>query len=99
LSDPRVQFKNQIKYKGNITLIEAIFPGGFRRERANYWRSAGYSLYLKANDENADFDNKGSLANANDNYSAGMVFFGLCLKNKDSIYLGSLLQFLKDRRN
>ena len=85
--------------QGKYYFNKSYFPGGFRWERANYWQSADYSLYFKANDENADFDNRGNLANANDNYSAGLVFFGLCLKNKESIYLGSLSQFLKDTRN
>ena len=40
-----------------------------------------YSLNFKANDDNANFDNRN--LNANDNYSAGVVLLGLCLNKKE----------------
>ena len=42
------------------------------------WQSREHSLYWKANDDKLDFDNKANLGNANDNYSGGLVFLGLC---------------------
>ena len=43
------------------------------------WQSADYSLNFKANDDKLDFNNTDNLANANDNYSGGLLFLGLCL--------------------
>ena len=42
-------------------------------------QSVDYSLNFKANDDKLDFDNTDNLANANDNYSGGLLFLGLCL--------------------
>ncbi|OGL84826.1 hypothetical protein A3H10_01955 [Candidatus Uhrbacteria bacterium RIFCSPLOWO2_12_FULL_46_10] len=42
-------------------------------------QSAEYSLYLNPNDDNLNFDNRANLADANDNYSGGVSFVGLCL--------------------
>ena len=44
-----------------------------------FWQSAEYSLYLNPNDDNLNFDNRANLGNANDNYSGGLLFVGLCL--------------------
>lgn len=44
-----------------------------------FWQDAEYSLYLNPNDANCDFDNRANLADANDNYSGGVSFLGLCL--------------------
>ena len=43
------------------------------------WQSADYSLNFKANADRLSFDNTDNLANANDNYSGGLLFLGLCL--------------------
>ena len=40
------------------------------------WQSAGYSLYFNANDDNANFDNRSNLGNANGNYAGGLVVLG-----------------------
>jgi hypothetical protein len=49
-------------------------------EKAKFWQSQEYSLNVKANDDNANFDNRTNLGNANDNYSGALFFRGLCLK-------------------
>lgn len=54
-------------------------------ERGNFWQSSENSLYFKANDDKANFDNRGNLANANDNYSGGLLFLGLCLNKGASL--------------
>ena len=45
-------------------------------KRQKFWQSADYSLNFKANDDKLDFDNTDNLANANDNYSGGLLFLG-----------------------
>lgn len=44
-----------------------------------FWHDAEYSLYLNPNNENLNFDNRANLENANENYSGGLSFLGLCL--------------------
>jgi len=44
-----------------------------------FWQDAEYSLYLNSNDDFLYFDNRANLADANDNYSGGVSFLGLCL--------------------
>lgn len=53
-----------------------------QREKGKIWQSRENSLYFKANDDNANFDNRSNLDNANENYSGGLVFRGLCLNYK-----------------
>ena len=48
------------------------------------WQSEQYSLYFNANDDNANFDNRTNLDDANDNYAGGLVVLGLCLNNPDN---------------
>ena len=48
-------------------------------KRQILWQSADYSLNFKANDDKLAFSNTDNLANANDNYSGDLLFFGLCL--------------------
>jgi hypothetical protein len=55
-----------------------------RRERTNYWQSPGHSLYFKANDDRLNFNNRGNLGNANDNYSSGLLFLGSAQYNRGS---------------
>ena len=40
------------------------------------WRSPGYSLYFRADDDGLVFDRGGDLGFANDNYSSGLLFLG-----------------------
>ncbi len=56
------------------------------------WQSSDYSLNFNANDDNANFDNRDNLSNANDNYSGGVLFVGLCLKT--SLCVAEALLFL-----
>lgn len=56
------------------------------------WQSPQYSLYFNANDDNAKFDNRDNLANANDNYSGGLLLLGLCLESESSRAAGAFLR-------
>ena len=77
-------FRSQIKYRRNITLIKSYFSSGLDGKEQNSWQSSNYSLYFKANDDRLNFDDADDLVNANDDYSGGLLFLGLCLnKNKD----------------
>ena len=42
---------------------------------------------MKANDDKANFDNRANLADADDNYSGGLLFIGLCLNNARSLFI------------
>ncbi len=46
-------------------------------KKAFLWSSADYSLYFEADDGNLNFDNRN--LTANDYYSGGLFFLGLCL--------------------
>ena len=50
-----------------------------REEVSTIWQQPEQTLYLKANDDKAKFDNKDNLGNANDKYSGGLVFSRLFL--------------------
>jgi|GEM_PF-3195591 len=74
-------------------LVFDYFSGVNRWEKANFWQSSENSLYFKANDDNANFDNRANLADANDNYSGGLLFIGLCLnKSQEPLYKRLLCQ-------
>lgn len=75
--------RNEIQGK-----IFDIFSSARGRRKIKSWNSADYSLNFKANDDNANFDNRN--LNANDNYSAGLVLLGLCLNKKRAPYDGAL---------
>lgn len=83
--------RNRIKYRRNITYVK-LFLQWFGWERTNSWQSAEYSLNFKANDDNLNFDNTDNLANANDNYSGGLLFVGLCLNENKGPCVGSLFK-------
>ncbi len=60
-------------------------------EKGNHWQAVfEQSLNFKANDAKLKFDNKDNLGNANDNYSGGLLFVGLCLTSKELLLRGSL---------
>lgn len=75
--------RDQIKYRKNIIYSLSYFSSDYRRKRTNSWQSPGYSLCFKANDDKLDFDNTDNLTNANDNYSGGLLFLGLCLDKRN----------------
>jgi len=72
--------------RGPNKIQEAQFcsSGDYGWEGTNYWQSPDDSLYFKANDDNLNFDNRGNLADANDNYSSGLLFFGSAIYNKEA---------------
>jgi len=63
-----------------------VFKDGKRRIS---WQSVN-SLNFKANDDKLNFDNTDNLANANDNYSGGLLFLGLCLNEIEASLWRSL---------
>jgi len=70
-------------HKGPNKIQEVIFISGAKRwKEAKSFQSADNSLYFKANDDNLDANDNGNLGNANDNYSGGLFFFRLSLRNK-----------------
>jgi len=71
-------YKEPNKIQGKYYFL-SHFLGGYRRKKTKLWQSADYSLNFKANDDKLDFDNTDNLADANDNYSGGLLFLGLCL--------------------
>ncbi len=50
-----------------------------------FWQSSEYSLNFNANDDNANFDNRTNLSNANDNNSGGLLFVKVVSKKSPDI--------------
>jgi hypothetical protein len=43
-------------------------------EKQIFWQPSGQSFYFNANDDNANFNERINPANANDDYSGGLLF-------------------------
>jgi len=67
---------------GNVEKMAGSFNTPSYDCSAVSWQSAGYSLYCGAGGGSFVFGNAGNLANANDNYSSGVLLLGLCLSKR-----------------
>jgi len=84
--DTTYSFLASIKGPNKIQEKQKCFFGDCGWKRVNFWQEPSNSLYLKANDDRLNFDNKADLGNANDNYSGGLFVLGLCLEKGSHFY-------------
>jgi len=87
-----LNFYEPNKIQGKYYFL-SYFSSGLDGKGQIFWQSADYSLNFKANDDKLDFNNTDNLANANDNYSGGLLFLGLCLNTIRTLFMEVFIRY------